>query len=229
MSKRTALASLINTQKQVSNDLKNTPVFLGTASYRKILPAQIALICHASAKDAYLAWESVPKRTHSSAVLAQLKNHLYSIPVSLSKDVDSGKNCKTYYFWNGFEAIQHFRLCIDKSVEIPILLIQELAPEIIKLQAWTELTKLIFTNSVDPRMGSVCLLNSINEQMPPDIMNTLIGTTNLSVTDFRDLHGLTSTQYENQLKNWQAFQELNKKPSVNISFASILGQSKCRD
>ncbi|MDE2421388.1 MAG: hypothetical protein KGO49_09450 [Gammaproteobacteria bacterium] len=229
MSKESASATLSHSKMCSPDDLETSLFLNENVSYRKISPAKIQLICHTSAKDAYLAWESIPKRPQEHASCLHLKNCMFCSPIYLTKENHSAEiNSSTYYYFDSFEYVQYLNSCENPSLIIPILLVQQPDPDIIERRAWSELAKLIFSRILDPQVGAACLLSKINE-MPTEILHLLFGTSDLSVSDFRELHGLSQNQYDNQLKKWREYQKSNQKSDVKVSFASILGQINAKN
>lgn len=229
MTKQAAQATPRSTKKSLEKDSQTLLNFNGNQHYRKIYPAKSQFICHPSAKDAYIAWASIPRCSSVGTLHANLQRCLINTPIYLTQVPDPKiVDGKTFYFFESFESVQHLRACADLSFYIPALILKESDSQIVELRAWAELTKLIFTNSLDPQMGSACLLGAIN-QMPIHVLEQLTGTASISVTDFRELHGLSVAQYDNQLKRWQAHQKANQKSEVNVSFTSIVSQANAKN
>lgn len=229
MIKKTASATSCNNRKSFKKDSEAPFNFDGNAGYRKLQLPKIELICHPSAKDAYYAWDSIPKRPQVSAIHLSLKSCLFNAPIYLIKAQDTAESrSKIRYFFEEFETIQYYRGCIDQSVQFPALEVQAPNVEIIELRAWSELVKLIFSNTLDPHLGSAWLLSAINK-MPLNILKQLFGSLSLSVADFRELRGISENQYDNQLKHLREYQKLNQKSDVKINFSNIVSQANAKN
>ena len=84
------------------------------------------------------------------------------------------------------------------------------------------MAKLIVKNDLDPQKGLVSLFGVINEKMPSKIRQQIFKTSELSVTDFRDLSGLSASQFDNQLKRLMEYRYKNQKPVVKSSFTTLV-------
>lgn len=191
------------------------------------------LLVHHAAADAYLAWESIPKRSMHGALHTCLAENLsHATTIYLTHENESAQvDNKRYYFFDEFEPIQRIFLLKNTDLApsaIPITLISQLSIKFIQYSAWLELAKLLYSNIVDPEMGLPSLLIAINEKMPSEIRKLIFGQEVISVADIRDLHGVKLEQYENQQKKWSKHRQLNQKTDYMFTFADLIRIAKCK-
>lgn len=230
---KTIKSSKRDEETTLSNEGKFSNLNIGgKKTYLNISSSNRPLVHHAAA-DAYLAWESIPKRTMHSALHTCLAENLsFATTIYLTHENESAQvDNKRYYFFDQFESIQRIFLLKNTALTpspIPITLVSQLNIKVIQYRAWLELAKLLKTNIVDPEMGLPSLLLAINEKMPSEIRKLIFGQEVISVADIRDLYDVSRDQYDNQQKQWRKNLQLNKKTDYIFTFAELKRINKCR-
>ena len=129
------------------------------------------LLCHSTAREAFLAWHQIPKK--NSTYLAS--------DASITLIQENNKKAEQFYFFDSFNQLSgscrslapiNFSATVIKEENVDLLTIQ--------LYSWFEVIKLLLDSRIDEDVGYPVFRQLINSYMPNEIKKYFFDTNKLS-------------------------------------------------
>ncbi len=174
------------------------------------------ILCHPAAKDAYLAYYSIPKIANHHLQKIDLSNPIFLQEITLQD------NKIAYFFISSFDVVR--QIYASNRTKVGCFIIKTTDIENLRIWAWYELIRMLNSKSLDPDIGLPKFRAIINQHMPTDLINYFFGARKLTAPQLCDLVGITKRQYDYQQIKLSA--RATSTSPLRFSFNDILEQAK---